>query len=695
MGNFQATEELSEETPVGTEEETFEGEGFSKEQRGPIDYSVPLPSDRRRTLGRWLLEEILRAREETEDRRNNLRQYRYDWSMFPWRGGTRWEGSADIPAPATRYAVDAHHARLNQQILAAEPVFVVEAKTKEASAYASQIEEALSAKLEEAGWYDASDELHSELPLAGNCFFRVTYEWRTRRVPKITVEFNEREFYTLLLAGADPLTAQMAAVKKQGAEEKLHLEFEDVLEYQGSAFKTIPFEDGVIFPTSIRDPEQARGIGERVRLTGWELKRGMEAGKYIREEVLAILGRSSDPHDEEREELLDMQGVDIWDASTPLSEWEPLWREYEFWEVELRMDANEDGKEEIVLVDLHAETGRIIRIAYSPYEHGQFTYHMFRHGVMAGELYGYGTAETVAALQDAWSAVLNAVTDHTDLALAASATFFVNDQAGLDPDRFELAMGRPIRVKDPHQTIRDLPIHPLPTQVWTLLQIYKDYVDLVAGVSNPVLGKETDTPRTLGEVQIVTSQANIAFEEHAARIARQHARVWEQVRINEAQFAPDGLIRYRRKGDPEVLGEKAFGEIDAKTMLADVRLVPAGLRQISDIRSRMSQAQSAYAVLSTHPKAGTNPEIMRIALEEFLRSMKYARTDSVLAALDKEDTANVLASGMPAEQAGMPPEQAGMPAEQAGMPAVSRIPVGELGEVVPPEAPSSPGLVGP
>src|SRR5438128_2025153 len=86
-----------------------------------------------------------------------------------------------------------------------------------------------------------------------------------KRVPVTEVEMDEKAFHALVVAGLDPLQAQLQALKKDAqGRDVVTLTHENVLVFDATKFKTIPFEDGVLFPPTVRDPLDAIGIGERV-----------------------------------------------------------------------------------------------------------------------------------------------------------------------------------------------------------------------------------------------------------------------------------------------------------------------------------------------------------------------------------------------------------------------------------------------
>jgi hypothetical protein len=164
--------------------------------------------------------------------------------------------------------------------------------------------------------------------------------------------------------------------------------------------------------------------------------------------------------------------------------------------------------------------------------------------------------------------------------------------------------------------------------------------DLLTASSNPTLGRQTDTNKTLGEVQIVTNAATQIFEDFASRVARDHARAWDHARWLTAQYGvqtPDGEIMYRRTAAPNVV---EFQTIDPKELSADVDLVPTGMTQLSDQGARIQQstliqAQLMQLIMSVQqwlPFA----DVVLESFGQYMKDLKWPLRDKVLAMLRAE-----------------------------------------------------------
>ena len=644
-------------------------------------YAIDMDEEERRKLGRHLVFAIEEYDAAVESRRDNLLQYRRDFELMPTGRSSRWEGASDVPAHFTHTAILSHHQRLNGQIIHVSPPFTARARTAEGVEYLVDAEECLLSKMEEAEWPTHGDDLHLELAWVGNCFLRVTYEQDWKRYPEFTTGFQPQDYQDLLRAGADPVEAyQMASETDEDGISKWKLEHKDQLAYDGIRFKVIKWEDGVILPATVRDPRQARGIGEKLMIRGTTLKEGAAIGKYIPEAVEEILKRPGDPEDDDRREVHDMMGVDP-DAQMSGEE-DPLYREYLCYELCWQMDANGDGKQENVVITLHRETGTILGIHYNPYRHGEPYYHLFRFYRRPGELWGRGIAETIATLQDAGTAVWNQLIDHGDYTINAFGNFFYDDYADLDPDKIKLEMGRPIKCGHV-KGIKEFPARTLAPEHYTLYQQLKDAVDLVTATSNPSLGKATDTAKTLGEVQIVASQSNMISEDLAARVLRDWALVCDQVRVLLAQYGEGDEVRYRKSPRSSVTinnPENPTGTLPAAILLHDIDFTPTGLGQLADMNSRIQVATSVMSTLQAHPLTAQNTEVQEIAIRHWLHEVRFPLEDKIMLAIRKgiEAQQAVAAAEMQAQL--QQPQAPPAPGEGASLPAESPTPPGDMPE---------------
>lgn len=627
-----------------------------------VDLVVPLDEEERRELSRHLIQEIDRYYEDTERRRGNLRTWRRDYELYPTGEPGPWNNSADITAPITHVACMAHTGRLNGQIIRSIPPLTVVARKEEAQHYVAWIEECLVSRMEEAGWQEHAVAVHTELPIAGNVGIRVTYEQETMRCPVLQWDFNEENFTALLHAGTDPETAYHQAIEMDDdGLPKTTLEWETRIKRQGVCLRVIPWEDMIVMPVTVRDPREARGIGERLMIRGTELKRGADAGYYYKDEVAELLKMSGDDEPQDRIETLMYQGISGTDGNAKErdrdndadEDTENLYDNYLCYEFCWQDDFNDDGEAEWAVITLHKRSGRIVRCAFLPWEHGRPHYYLMRYFIRPRELFAMGVAEKLGGLQDAASSIFNQIQNHADLIANAGSNFFYDNTAGLDDDEFEWTMGKPVKV-DNAQGVQQFTLSPLPPEHYNVLNQIKDWTDLVATVSNPTLGKPAAGDKTLGEIQIVANASNAMFEENAAGVSYQWAEVLDMFRWLEAQFGEGGEVKYRVTAAPgktidlgggqqvpmamaqggqtpmAAPGGVAFTQIPAHILMSDVDLVMTGMQQLADMASQTQQATIVMSVLQSNPLTAQNLEIQTISLDQYLQAVRYPHRERIM-----------------------------------------------------------------
>jgi hypothetical protein len=621
-----------------------------------VDLTVRLTAAEREELGTHLWHEIDQYRRDTEPRRGNVDQWRNDFELYPTAPSGRWPNSANMCAPLTHIYCQSHHVRLNQQIVQADPPFSVVAKTERALSAADAIQEALESILEEAGWDAVADEVHSDLPVAGNGLVRCTWMVQYARCPRFKYDLNEANYNAFTATGRGATESFFDALElNDDGQPSVALEFENVLVKQGVELKFIPWEDSLCLPATARTPEDCYGLGERLMIRGSELMSGAKAGKYFQAEVDAVLDRGNEPQPQERSERSGHMGIAPDYAGNSMGQRNPLYAQHLCYELCWQMDTDDDGQMEWVIITLHWDTKRILRCQYLPYEHGQCYYTHFGYFIRPRELWSMSVAEKIAGIQDAASAVLNQLIDHGDLVLNLHGNWFYDGTADFNPAKTIIQMGVPIRVGNV-DGVKLIDVGPIPQEHYNLYQLLKDMADLVTATSNPSLGKTTDTQKTLGEVQIVAGASNMIFEEHAARVARAWAKVWDQVRWLAAQFGDNGQVKYRKtarpsqrianQDQPSQPGQPgtreagggpgySFEVIDAELLRAEVDLIPAGLRQLADRQSRLNQASIVQNTALVHPLLMQNLPALAIILDQFLQATGIPQRQKIMALVEQ------------------------------------------------------------
>jgi hypothetical protein len=673
LAPYPEDQEPFEEESVPADEEA--DAGAAENPFGPpIDLTIPLDREDREKLARRLCVELSRYWEGTQRKRDLVAEHRRAWECYPTGRANRWgEGtSADIPADHVRGACNSHTIRLNAQITRNTPPFNGRARKQAALDLVPVFDEAMASILEEADWEGTAVEAHIELPVGGNLLWCTTYEEEWERRPKRSVKWEDEEHAALLAAGANPLDAQFAAAK--GVE----FHHEDVLAYRGIKFRIIPFEDMIVAPLTARKPRDLYLIGERLTISGAELKEGVRRKKYLPEAVEKLLDLPSDPVNEDRQIRAEYQGMDLYNGSAGGyiggdEEEDEDYKEFEVCEFYFLYDGDGDGKREWVRVGLHENSQTIFRLQWHDYQHGKPPYVWFRHMVRPGELWGMSVPELIASYQDGATATQCQLVDAGDLILALGTTLLHSGTTKFDPNKFQAKIGGLIEVEDVND-FKPLPSLHFPVEQRQLLADFRESVERLTGASNPVQGRETSGDKTLGEVQIMFSQANMIFEDQASGVARSHAEVWDQVRHLVAQFGmgDDGMVEYRKTASPETT---EFAQIPPSVLKADIDMVPVGLQQLGDSQSQFQQAVMLNTMFMPQMLQEGNIEAQEIIQDEILLRMRSPVRRKLMAAIKRGNQLKMQMQmaamqgqmdAAAAMQGGAPPVEGGQPALPPG-----------------------------
>jgi hypothetical protein len=79
----------------------------------------------------------------------------------------------------------------------------------------------------------------------------------------------------------------------------------------------------------------------------------------------------------------------------------------------------------------------------------------------------------------------------------------------------------------------------------------------------------------------------------------------------------------------------SFEVIDAELLMAEVDLIPAGLRQLSDMQSRLNQASIVQNTALVHPLLMQNLPALAIILDQFLQATGIPQRQKIMALVEQ------------------------------------------------------------
>lgn len=697
---------MTEADPAETVEQAPAGPELDFGQQGlipvlaAIDYRVRLTQEARDKLGLLIKQEYDNFRTFTNQRRENVRQWRRDWEMYPADDAGPWANSSAIRGPITRTTCLQHAQALNDQICNADPVFGVLAKDPSTLPFTRLIEEALNSVLREAGFEPVAREVHHELSVAGNCLVRCEYVRETVRAIDHALSLNEQQVEQFAQNGANPQDALIAGLELDAnGKAKIGVQFVDRVVKDGVEFGVVPLEDMVVFPAMAKHPDHLWGLGERTRLRGMDLLAGAKAKRYIDSEVRDLLKLPGDSVglEDEHADQQELAGVE---PQYGPSEPSKLHESYEVLLLDYLGDLDGDDLPEWYQLVVALDTGRVLQVQYLPYEHGRSRYTFMRYFTRTGNLWGGSVAELVATAQAAISSAANNHGNLEDMMVGLATMFFYDSRSGLTPDKIKITPGGAIEV-DNVDGIKPMIEHAMAipgamAACRDVMALYKEWSDLLTGTSNPTLGRETSTNKTLGEVQLVVGAAQQRAQDAAKGVALQWKGVVDRARWITAQAnRHTNRIKYRvtasadkmlddgqggqqaasqvwqigEDGTPEQItapGEMAFSEIPAEMLARDVELVPGGLGLFADAQTRIQRAMLLLKTMSEHPLTAGSVEVQALVLNSWLHDLNVGEREKIMQEVWKQIEAQRQAQMMQEQMAQMQMQQQGQ-VQQAQM----------------------------
>jgi hypothetical protein len=174
----------------------------------------------------------------------------------------------------------------------------------------------------------------------------------------------------------------------------------------------------------------------------------------------------------------------------------------------------------------------------------------------------------------------------------------------------------------------------LPAEHYQMHLHLQDICDRLTATSNLALGKPSETGNTLGEMQMVNSSLQRVFEDHVSEVARQHVKIWDQVRWLVSQYGvgSDGEVKFR---STVPANENVFKSIPPDVLRRRVQFVPTGLKQLADMGTRVQIAVMIRNAMLADPLVQTNVEAKMLLADDYLRALNYPHREELMGAIKK------------------------------------------------------------
>jgi hypothetical protein len=423
----------------------------------------------------------------------------------------------------------------------------------------------------------------------------------------------------------------------------------------GPQYDPISLKDFVFLPGHAKSSKRVYGYAYRIFLRQSDVDERVLDGVYDAEAV-KTLGTNSDRETHTIpvpvDTIADQYGPNV---------------EKEFWQVSIKRDLDEDGREEWYLATVSLKERLLLRLKLDLFVQkvGMPRCVPFILFPRRDSIYGYSYAfSKLMTLAEEHTSLRNMKADRGALATNAPMTQLTG---GLwDPTVQPFGVGRVITVRD-HNELKQLQIADVPVSIVEQEHALLSAKERVGGLSDAAVGVLSSERRTLGENKLVAGGSAVRVDEVIGHLHLAIARVmalthaiWVETLEAEKQGidAPQSIANSLKASMPEF-----SGTFTADMLKGDFQFEPYGSDDTADRDRQRQEGDSFILALTNLAKVlpgfqplMVSPEVTKAILEHLLRAYDVRDKQPFLGALQ--------APGLPPQMgAGMSPSPAGMPSE--------------------------------
>lgn len=421
--------------------------GYS-EQAGLVDR---LPKDllkrlRKLEVGKSMVELWNKGNTDRTDWLNRQQKYLATWDEFidnedVARGP--WAESSNLHLPITLTACKAVHARMYSALMGVQPPFNAKPQDEASTVALPLVEGVMSYALREWINYRQGISEHVDMWIwnwvtqgvgLGKLRWDCTYS-RYVEVYEKSVQVMEPDEQGNLQPRIKKIEAERPVTKKT---------------FEGPVADLIDPEDILILGGE-GDPDLADAVQHRIYLTRSQLYTLADRGIFDAEEVEEVLEGGNDPEHVDGSSGL-QQDKEI-NSGIIQSNTNSDNDRFEVLECYIKIDENDDGMDENVIVWVHTTSKRILRATYLDrvLEGGQTPFYKIDFLKKRGHVFGMGVPEILYSLQKEVDAMHNI---RIDFGVLSTMPFgFYRANSGIDPKRLDLEPGKLIPVNDPQSDV--------------------------------------------------------------------------------------------------------------------------------------------------------------------------------------------------------------------------------------------------
>ncbi len=654
----------------------------------PKPFDVDLTPDQLRLLGDELAREIddaLSARASIigDGGMIDLSDWFYEQGQSQ-QGDRPFPGAADLTSFLATQDVDALRARLMKAIWGVRPFCFVEGWGADAKK-APFVEEFHD-------WQVRKSDLKQELAktihgaLIEDCYIlEVSERVETRKITEqinVALELHPTTGGPVFEAGPDGTPRPRLQFDEQGdpviAQEgqpsaKAERTYTKTKRL-GPQYDAISMKDFVFLPGHAKSQKEVWGYTYRFYKRLPELQEMVEDGIYD-EKAVKALGESSD-----RESAPTPPPVDGVAAQYGPSV------EKELFQLSLKRDLDEDGREEWYIATISLKTRTLLRLKLDTFAQkvGRSRCVPFVLFPRRNSVYGYSLVfNKLITIVEEHTGLRNMTADRSALATNTPMTQLTG---GLwDSEAQPFGVGRVIQVRQ-HDEVKQLQVADVPASVFQQLNLIMIANERVSGLADSAVGVLSAEHRTLGEQKLVGGGSAVRVDEVMGHLhtsiadvmALSHAIWVETLQADPKGLeAPDGVaasLSFRTDTEFD-------GKFTAEQLMGDFQFEPYGSDDLADPQKRRSDFDSGFMALAKLAEIIpglrgllTSPQVAKATLEQWLRSYNVRDRQPFLGAFSTAPPIPAPGAGPGGPPMGAaPPGGPPLPAGPAGAPDITRI----------------------
>jgi len=385
---------------------------------------------------------------------NRQRDFLSEWDEFIDNSDVRtgpWEEASNIHLPITLIAVKALHARMYAALMAVQPPFNSKPMDEAATVAQPLVDGVMSYALREwinnfKGVEEIVDEWLWDWVSTGTGLLKLRWDRKFARfVDVMETQITEPKMVEVIQEDGSKAKVRQDAVRKVQRDEAV-----TKLVFEGPAFDRILPEDLLIIGGN-GDIHEADVIQHRFYMTRSELYSAADQAMFDPKVVEEILQGG---HDSETGDVADDLKQNRQTNSGVISLDTPADHDrFQMIESYMKLDVNDDGLDEDVIVWVHLRSKKVTRATYLHRVHKSGIKPFVKIDFMKrqGQTYGMGVPEIMYPIARELDAMHNI---KVDFGILSTMPFgFYRPASGVNPQKIEIEPGKLIPLNDPQNDV--------------------------------------------------------------------------------------------------------------------------------------------------------------------------------------------------------------------------------------------------